>query len=71
MRRGPGRPRVGDHEIETRVTNAQLLHLRMRAVAANTSAAAVMRALIDKDIEEVEACPTTTPAKRSPKRGAA
>jgi hypothetical protein len=41
-------------EIRVDLTDAQLLHLRMRAVAANDSVAAVLRELVNKDRKETE-----------------
>jgi hypothetical protein len=40
-----------NREVRADLTNAQHLHLRMRALAANQSVAAVLRHLISKDME--------------------
>lgn len=49
-----GRPKLYDGKIRVPLTSAQLLHLQMRAVAANESVAAILRSLVTKDMEEVK-----------------
>ena len=56
--RGPGRPRQYDDRIRVGLTNAQIRHLEFRALSISDrpdSIAAVIRHLIDKDMEELKA----------------
>jgi hypothetical protein len=50
MQRGPGRPKEFDRRVDTRLTDLQLLHLRLRSAAGNQSVAAVLRELISADL---------------------